>query len=145
MMSAKKLILLIEDNPDDEQLTLRTLRRHNVDNEVVVAGDGKFALDYLFRQGEHSEKAGEPLPELIILDLSLPGMDGIEVLRRIREAEVTSLIPVVVLTGSDDQAKVQEAYRCGANSFVVKPQGHQEFSDVILNTAMYWLLLNETP
>lgn len=144
-MSAKKLVLLIEDNPDDEQLTLRTLRRHNVDNEVVVAGDGKFALDYLFRQGDHEERAGDPLPELIILDLSLPGMDGIEVLRQIRQEEQTAMIPVVVLTGSDDEEKVREAYRCGANSFVVKPQNHQEFSEVILNTAMYWLLLNETP
>lgn len=143
-MSAKKLILLIEDNPDDEQLTLRTLRRHNVINEVVVAGDGKFALDYLFREGEHADKAGEPLPELIILDLSLPGMDGIEVLSRIRQSEKTALIPVVVLTGTEDAQKVREAYRCGANSFVVKPQSHQEFADVILNTAMYWLLLNET-
>lgn len=144
-MAENKHILLVEDNLDDERLTLRALRKNNIVNEVVVAGDGSFALDYLFRRGDHANLAGAPLPSLVVLDLGLPGMDGIEVLRQIRASEETRMIPVVVMTSSDDDAKVDLAYRNGASSFVRKPVDPEQFSEAILNMAMYWLLLNVTP
>lgn len=142
-MSGNKYILLVEDNRDDEQLTLRALRKHNVANEVVVAGNGQFAMDYLFGRGEHESNLERPLPAVVVLDLSLPDMGGIDVLREIRSEESTRLVPVVVLTAHNDPNAIREAYRWGANSFVAKPTSPDDFAESILNIVMYWLLLNQ--
>lgn len=139
-----KLVLLIEDDVDDERLTLRALRKNNVDNEVVVSVDGQDAIDYLFRKGKHAGVGATRLPDVIILDLKLPKLSGLEVLRNIRENDSTRSIPVVVLTSSDDPKQIDEAFQAGANSFVRKPDDPQGYSDAILNISMYWLILNET-
>ncbi len=139
-----KLILLIEDNIDDERLTLRALRRNNIMNEVVVACDGQEAIDYLFGQGSFVGRDLTIMPAVIILDLKLPRVSGLEVLKRIRSTEATNRIPVVVLTASEDEVQVQESYKIGANSFIQKPTDPAEFSEMILQVAMYWLLLNRT-
>ncbi|MBS1719394.1 MAG: response regulator [Armatimonadetes bacterium] len=141
----KKIILLIEDNVDDERLTLRALRKSNVMNELVIAADGQQALDYLFGQNEYDGRNLNSMPAVIILDLKLPKLSGLEVLRRIRSDARTKLIPVVVLTSSDDPNRITEAYEAGANSFVRKPSDPMDFSEMILNLAMYWLLLNCIP
>lgn len=139
-----KLVLLIEDDVDDERLTLRALRKNNVNNEVVVACDGQEAIDYLFRTGKFSGAGPAALPVVIILDLKLPKLSGLEVLRKIRETEATRSIPVVVLTSSDDPRQIEEALMAGANSFVRKPDNPADFSETVLNVSMYWLILNET-
>jgi CheY-like chemotaxis protein len=139
-----KVVLLIEDNIDDERLTLRALRKNNIVNEVVVAATGRDALDYLFCEGEY-EHQETTLPAVIVLDLKLPGLDGLQVLQHIRSAERTRRIPVVVLTSADDAEKINSSYRLGANSYIVKPVDPLEYSDAALNMAMYWLLLNRTP
>ena len=139
-----KLVLLIEDDVDDERLTLRAIRKNNVDNEVVVAYDGQEAIDYLFRTGKYEGKGPTELPSVIILDLKLPKLSGLEVLRKIRESDETKLIPVVVMTSSDDPRQVDEALRAGANSYVRKPDNPTDYSETILNVSMYWLILNET-
>ncbi len=137
-----KVILLIEDNVDDEHMTLRALRRNNVMNEVVVAVDGTQALDFLYATGSYEGRdSGQP-PSLIILDLKLPGISGLDVLRKIRATESTRFVPVAVLTSSSESEKIGESYQCGANTFVVKPTDPQEYADVILQVVMYWLLLN---
>jgi two-component system response regulator len=141
----KKIILLIEDNVDDERLTLRALRKSNVMNELVIAADGQQALDYLFGLNEYSGRNLSSMPAVIILDLKLPKLSGLEVLRRIRSDARTKLIPVVVLTSSDDPNRITEAYEAGANSFVRKPSDPMDFSEMIFNLAMYWLLLNCIP
>lgn len=140
-----KLILLIEDNVDDERLTLRALRKNNVVNEIVIAGDGQQALDYLMGAGEYEGRDLKRMPAVIILDLKLPKLSGLEVLKRIRAHGPTSMLPVVVLTASDDPVRLQDAYNLGANSFVQKPSDPGEFSEAILQIAMYWLLLNRVP
>jgi len=132
-----KVVLLIEDNPDDERLTLRALRRNNIMNEVVVACDGEEALDYLF-----GADAG-PAPALVVLDLKLPGVTGLEVLQRIRSEPKTRTVPVVALTSSEDNASVRMAYAAGCNSYILKPTDPDEYADVVLQIGMYWLLLNE--
>jgi CheY-like chemotaxis protein len=139
-----KLVLLIEDDVDDERLTLRALRKNNVDNEVVVAYDGQEALDFLFRTGKYQGNAPGATPSLIILDLKLPKLSGLEVLRRIRESDETRCIPVVVLTSSDDPKQVAAALEAGANSFVRKPDNPKDYSEAVLNVSMYWLILNQT-
>ena len=139
-----KLILLIEDNIDDERLTLRALRRNNIMNEVVVACDGQEAIDYLFGTGSFSGRDMTIMPAVIILDLKLPRLSGLEVLKRIRSNDSTKRIPVVVLTASEDHEQVLETYRQGANSFIQKPTDPADFSEMILQVAMYWLLLNRT-
>jgi two-component system, response regulator len=139
-----KLILLIEDNTDDERLTLRALRRNNIMNEVVVACDGQEAVDYLFGAGSFAGRDLDVMPAVIILDLKLPRLSGLEVLKRIRETEETRRIPVVVLTSSDDENQVEASYQEGANSFIQKPTDPSDFSEMILQVAMYWLLLNRT-
>ena len=139
-----KLVLLIEDDVDDERLTLRALRKNNVDNEVVVTVDGQDAVDYLFRKGKHEGMGATLLPDVIILDLKLPKLSGLEVLRNIRENDSTKNIPVVVLTSSDDPKQIEEAFQAGANSFVRKPDDPTDYSEAILNISMYWLMLNET-
>lgn len=138
------MILLIEDNIDDERLTLRALRKNNIMNEVVVAGDGQEGLDYLFGSGSYAGRNPGEMPAVVILDLKLPKLSGLEVLKRIRTTEATKTLPVVVLTASDDDAQVSESYALGANSFIHKPTDPAEFSEMALQVAMYWLLLNRT-
>ena len=140
-----KLVLLIEDNTDDERLTLRSLRRNNVMNEVVVAYDGQEALDYLFGSGSYSGRDMAVMPAVVILDLSLPKLSGFEVLKQIRLNNETKSTPVIVLTSSDDDAQIDECYRLGANSYIKKPTDPEEYSDMILQLGMYWLLLNQAP
>lgn len=135
---SSETVLLIEDNADDERLTLRALRKNNIMNEVVVAYDGEQALAHLFSEAT-------PLPALIVLDLKLPKVTGLEVLQKVRENPRTALVPVVVLTASDDTEQITTAYAVGANSFIRKPTDPAEFSDMVLQVAMYWLLLNRGP
>jgi two-component system, response regulator len=140
-----KLVLLIEDNIDDERLTLRALRKNNIMNEVVVAYDGEEALDYLFGKGSYAGRDMEVMPAVVILDLKLPKLSGLEVLKAIRGDERTAKLPVVVLTASDEAEKIEECYAAGANSFIKKPSDPEEFSEMVLQLGMYWLLLNRTP
>lgn len=135
-----KVVLLIEDNPDDEHLTLRALRRNNIMNEVVVATDGEEALEFLF-----GERAPAQVPALIILDLKLPGLSGLELLSRVRKEPATALTPVVVLTANADHESKVRAYELGANSYLVKPTDPGEYAEAVLQIGMYWLLLNELP
>jgi two-component system, response regulator len=142
--SDSKVILLIEDNIDDERLTLRALRRNNIMNEVVVACDGQEAIDYLFGSGSYAGRDMNVMPAVVMLDLKLPRLSGLEVLKRIREDPRTTRLPVVVLTSSEDEQQVAQAYSLGANSFIHKPTDPGEFSEMVLQLAMYWLLLNKT-
>lgn len=139
-----KLILLIEDDVDDERLTLRALRRNNIMNEVVVACDGQQAIDYLFASGKYEGRDTMSQPAVVVLDLHLPKMSGLEVLRRIRASKETKRIPVVVLTSSEDEAQIEASYASGANSYIRKPTDPSEYSEMVLQLAMYWLLLNRT-
>jgi CheY-like chemotaxis protein len=139
----RKVILLIEDNIDDERLTLRALRKNNIVNEVVVAYDGLEAVDYLFGEGKFEGRDKSTMPALVVLDLTLPKISGLEVLRRIRETASTRCVPVVVLTADDDPDKREQCYLLGANSFILKPTDPSDFSETILQLAMYWLLLNQ--
>ena len=140
-----KLVLLIEDNTDDERLTLRALRKNNIMNEVVVAYDGEEALDYLFGTGTYAGRDIYTLPSLVILDLSLPKLSGLEVLKRIRGNDNTRHLPVIVLTSTDDEKRIEECYVAGANSFIQKPTDPDEYSEMVLQLGMYWLLLNRVP
>ena len=142
---SNKVILLIEDNPDDELLTLRALRKNNVLNEVVVARDGVEALDYLFGTGEYAERDTAVMPQLILLDLKLPRVDGLEVLRRLRADVRTRLLPVVILTSSKEQQDMLDGYGFGANSYVRKPVNFEQFVKAIEQLKLYWLILNEAP
>jgi two-component system response regulator len=144
-MSQEKVILLVEDNPDDEALTLRAFRKNNIHNKVVVARDGVEALDYLFGSGAHSQRDATDLPQVVLLDLKLPRVDGLEVLRRIRADERTKLLPVVILTSSREDQDVINGYRLGANSYVRKPVSFDEFLDAARSLGLYWLLLNQPP
>lgn len=140
-----KIILLVEDNPDDEALTLRALEKNNILNEVVVARDGAEALDYLFGTGAHAGRdLGEP-PQVVLLDLKLPKLSGLDVLRRIRENERTRLQPVVILTSSAEEQDMIAGYGLGANSYVCKPVGFAEFSEAIRQLGLYWLVTNQAP
>ena len=140
-----KVILLVEDNPDDELLTLRALRKNNVLNEVVVARDGVEALDYLFGTGEYAGRDTSVTPQLILLDLKLPKIDGLEVLKRLRADERTRLLPVVILTSSREQQDMLDGYGLGANSYVRKPVNFEQFVQAIEQLKLYWLILNEAP
>ncbi len=140
--NAHKLILLIEDNTDDERLTLRALRKNNVMNEVIVACDGQEAVDYLTGEGKFAGRDTTLLPSLILLDLKLPKLGGLEVLQRIRANESTQFTPVVVFTAMEDIAQAKLALSTGANSFVSKPSESEEYSERILEIVMYWLLVN---
>jgi two-component system response regulator len=140
---SERVILLVEDNPKDEALTLRALKKNNILNQVVVARDGVEALDYLF-----ASDAGDnlhPLPQLVLLDLKLPKVDGLEVLRRIRSDERTRILPVVVLTTSTEDRDRLEGYRLGANSYVRKPVDFVQFAEAVGQLGLYWLVLNEPP
>ena len=145
MGNDNKLVLLVEDNVDDESLTLRALRKNNIMNEVVVACDGLDALDYLFARARHADRDKSQMPALIILDLSLPKLHGLDVLKEIRTHEETALLPVVVLTSSEDEKQLEASIRLGANSFIHKPVDAQEYSEMILQLGLYWLLLNHAP
>jgi two-component system response regulator len=142
---ADKVILLVEDNPDDVELTLRAFRQSNIANEVVVARDGVEALDYLFATGAHAGRDVSVMPQVVLLDLKLPKVDGLEVLRRVRADERTKLLPVVILTSSREQQDLIESYRLGANSYVRKPVDFTQFVKSVLDLGLYWLVLNETP
>lgn len=137
----QKLILLVEDNPDDEVLTLRALRKNNIANEVFVAHDGVEALDFLF----HGAHAPYPLPTLVLLDLKLPKVDGLEVLRRMRSHDSTRHLPVVVLTSSREEGDIAHSYQLGASSYIVKPVDFQRFMEIIHTVGLYWLIMNEPP
>lgn len=136
-------ILLVEDNPDDVALTLRALKSHNITNDVVVAQDGAQALDYLF--GAKKSALGGELPAVVLLDLKLPKVNGLEVLQRIRADEGTRLLPVVILTSSDEERDVVQGYTLGANSYVRKPVDFVEFTQAAKQLGLYWLLMNQAP
>jgi CheY-like chemotaxis protein len=140
-----KIILLVEDNPDDEALTLRALHKNNILNEVVVAHDGVEALDYLLGTGPHAGRDLSHMPQLVLLDLKLPRVDGLEVLRRLRGDDRTRLLPVVILTSSKEERDLVNGYRLGANSYVRKPVDFGEFTEAIRQLGLYWLILNEPP
>lgn len=140
-----KIILLVEDNPDDQELTLRALKKNNIRNEVVVARDGVEALDYLFSTGTYAGKESTVLPEIILLDLNLPKLDGLEVLRRIRSSERTKLLPVVILISSNEDRDRINGYGLGANSYVRKPVDFHQFTEATQQLGLYWVVLNEGP
>ena len=142
---ASNSILLVEDNPDDEALTLRAFRKNNVTNDVVVARDGAQALEYLFGTGPYASRDVSVAPQVVILDLKLPKIDGLEVLRRMRASPQTKLLPVVILTSSNEERDRLEGYGLGANSYVRKPVNFSEFLDAVRQLGLYWLLLNERP
>jgi CheY-like chemotaxis protein len=145
MKMENNLILLVEDNPDDEALTMRALRQHHIRNEVVVAHDGAEALEFLYGTGRYAGTGPDRLPVVVLLDLKLPKVDGLEVLRRLRSEESTKLIPVVVLTTSNEERDRLESYKLGANSYVRKPVDFMDFSESIRQLGLYWLLINEPP
>lgn len=141
----EKVILLVEDNPDDAALMLRAIRKQQFPNEVVLASDGVEALDYLFATGAYAGRQPSHPPSLVLLDLKLPKIDGLEVLRRMRADSRTRFVPVVVLTSSREEQDVLNAYSAGANSYIRKPVDFTEFSDTVRHLGFYWLTLNEAP
>ena len=143
-MSNERIILLVEDNPDDVELTKVSLARNNVANKMVVAEDGEKALDYLLGTGKYAGQ-NHPLPTLVLLDLNLPKIEGLEVLQRIRSDERTKLLPVVILTSSKEQQDLIESYTLGANSYIRKPVDFDKFVSAIGTLNLYWLVLNEPP
>jgi len=142
---AEKIILLVEDNPDDETLTLRALKKNNIKNKVIVVRDGVEALDYLFCRGEYADRDPGLPPQVVLLDLKLPKLDGLEVLRQIRANEQTKLQPVVILTSSKEDQDLINGYKLGVNSYVRKPVNFGDFSEAIKQLGLYWLILNEIP
>lgn len=140
----RKMILLVEDNPDDEALTLRALRKNNIGNELVVVHDGAEALDFLFCTGAYAGRDPLDKPQVILLDLKLPKVDGLEVLRRLREDPRTRLLPVVILTSSREEQDRLTGYQLGANSYVRKPVDFNEFVEAVRQLGLYWLVLNES-
>lgn len=138
-------ILLVEDNPQDAELTLRALRRANLSNRIHIARDGAEALAFIFCEGEHAGRKMEDAPKVIMLDLKLPKIDGLEVLKRVKGDARTQLIPVVVLTSSKQQSDVVESYKLGTNSYIVKPVNFEDFAEAVRQLGLYWLLLNQPP
>lgn len=145
MSEENKTILLVEDNPDDVALTLRAFKRSHLMNPLVVARDGVEALDFLFARGQHVARAGAPLPTLIILDLKLPKLDGLGVLKALRADTRTALLPTVILTSSKEEQDVVSGYSLGANSYVRKPVDFVEFVEAVKVLGLYWLALNQIP
>jgi two-component system response regulator len=139
----EKIILLVEDNPDDVELTLRAFKQNNILNKVVIARDGVEALDYLMGTGIHAGRDVKDLPVVTLLDLKLPKMDGLEVLKRIRSSEMTKLLPVVILTSSNEENDIISGYKLGANSYIRKPVDFTQFVDAIKSLGLYWLVWNE--
>jgi CheY-like chemotaxis protein len=144
-MKNEKTILLVEDNPDDEALTIRAIEQHNIANEVVVARNGVEALDYLFGTGTHEGRESSDAPAVVLLDLKLPKIDGLDVLRRVRADDRTKRLPVVILTSSGEDEDKIKSYELGANSYVRKPVDFDQFSEAVRQLGLYWLILNESP
>ena len=142
---AHKIILLVEDNPDDEALTLRALKKNKIGNEVVVAHDGVEALDFFFATGAHADRDPRSMPAITLLDLKLPKIDGLEVLRRLRDNDHTKLLPVVILTSSKEEQDLIDGYKLGANSYIRKPVDFDQFVEAVRQLGLYWLVLNERP
>jgi two-component system response regulator len=139
------IILLVEDNPDDVELTLRALRKNNILNDVVVASDGVEALNYLFATGVYKGRDTSNLPQVVLLDLKLPKVDGLEVLQQIRTSDQTKLLPVVILTSSKQEQDLVDSYKLGANSYIRKPVDFNKFMEAVKQLGLYWLVLNESP
>jgi len=140
-----KIILLVEDSPDDVLLTLRALKKNNILNEVVVVNDGALALDYLFGTGEYADRDARVMPQLVLLDLQVPKVEGLEGLRRLRKDSRTKLLPVVVLTSSDEEQDIVSSYQLGANSYIRKPVDFAQFTEAVQQLGLYWLVLNQGP
>ncbi|MEA3488846.1 MAG: response regulator [Candidatus Omnitrophota bacterium] len=140
-----KIILLVEDNPDDIELTTRVLKKNNITNEVVVLRDGQEALDCLLKEGAYADPEKSITPAVVLLDIKLPKVDGIEVLRRIRADDRTKLIPVVILTSSTEEQDIVNGYKFGCNSYVRKPVQFDKFAEAVRQLGLYWLLLNDLP
>jgi CheY-like chemotaxis protein len=138
-------ILLVDENASDDALTLRALKKNNIQNEVVVMRDGAAALDWLFARGAHTDRASAPLPQLVLLDLQLPKIGGLDVLRAIRADERTKLLLVVILTSSKQDQDLVDGYGSGANSYVIKPVDFVQFAEAVRNLGLYWLVINERP
>jgi len=141
----EKTILLVEDNPNDEELTLRALRKANIANEVAIARDGQEALDFLFGTGKYAGREVPTMPAVVLLDLKLPKLNGIDVLQRIRADPRTRLVPVVVLTSSSEDEDMVRSYQSGANSYVRKPIEFSAFANAVTQLGMYWVLINQIP
>ena len=140
-----KIILLVEDNPSDVELTIRAFKRARISNEVVVAENGREALDYLFRAGKYTDRDIDAMPMLILLDIKMPIMDGLEVLKFIRRDELTRRLPVVILTSSREEEDLARSYDLGVNSYICKPVDFNQFAEAVKNLGLYWLVLNEPP
>lgn len=144
-MAGERILLLVEDNPDDVELTRLAFAEHQIADRLVVVRDGAEALDYLFATGAHAGRSTDLAPGVVLLDLKLPKVDGLEVLRRVRADPRTRLLPVVILTSSDEQRDLISGYTLGANSYVHKPVDFAEFSEAVRQLGRYWLVLNELP
>lgn len=138
-------ILLVEDNPDDAELAIRAIKKHNLANKLFWVKDGEEALEFIFADGTYDGRKGETNPKVILLDLKLPKVDGLEVLRKVRSDENTKLIPVVVLTSSKEEQDMIDSYELGVNSYIVKPVDFDKFLETVSELGLYWLLLNEPP
>lgn len=145
MRMSDHVILLVEDNSSDEELTLRALKKSNIRNDVVVARDGAEALDYLFARGSHAGRNANELPQVVLLDLNLPKLSGLEVLHAIRADDRTKLLPVVILTSSKEDRDLVGCYEVGANSYIVKPVDFTQFAESVRQLGLYWLVLNQRP
>ncbi|HZE99057.1 MAG TPA: response regulator [Planctomycetota bacterium] len=145
-MTVKEVeVLLVEDNPNDQELTLRALKRKNLCNRIHVVGDGAEALDFLFGKGQYAGRTTADLPKVVLLDIKLPKINGIEVLQKVKADPVLRTLPIVMLTSSKEGPDVQECYRLGANSYIVKPVDFDKFTEAVVNLGFYWLLTNEPP
>ena len=138
-------ILLVDDNPTDVELTLRGLKKYNLANKIIVVDDGEEALDFIFSRGKFNNRINNVIPKVILLDLKLPKIDGLEVLKVIKNDERTRTIPVVMVTSSTEESDIIESYKLGVNSYIVKPVDFENFSESIAQLGMYWLLLNKAP
>ena len=141
----RKLILLVEDNPDDEALAIRALKKANLANEIAVARDGVEALEFLFCEGNHANRDPQDAPVVVLLDLKLPKVDGLEVLKRVKADERTRRLPVVIMTSSSEEQDIVSSYDLGANSYIRKPVDFNRFTEAVAQLGLYWLVLNEVP
>lgn len=145
MTKPNRTILLVEDSADDEELTLRALKKNNIQNEVVVARDGAEALDYIFARGKYAGRDKTDLPQVVLLDLKLPKVDGLSVLKEVRASELGKILPIVILTSSKEDRDLIEGYSLGVNSYIRKPVDFVAFTEAVRQLGLYWLLLNESP